>query len=271
MTKQGLNIKHRTSKKQKSSLASIVLRIGVTGHRTEPDELPLEERKRSAPNIRAIRLTIQKVLEDIRVYFDYVAYTKESLLHLAQVNFSQHSKGTLRIISGLASGADQWVAEEAIKLGYELHSILPFDKNEYRKDFTPQVEAISFEKLLNESAFIFELDGKVVIDKDGIRKPDNQSYETVAKVILTQIDLLIAVWDGKESHGLGGTGQVVKEALQLNIPVIWIPWDNPEKWEILGNSKVMNDDLFGEGNQIAKVIREIFNLQTNNNLNNSNL
>ncbi|MCX6249606.1 MAG: hypothetical protein NTX61_02535 [Bacteroidetes bacterium] len=50
--------------------APLVLRIGVTGHRPEPDILPPNvKRKRDKPDIPAIRATIKEVLEIIQFSF----------------------------------------------------------------------------------------------------------------------------------------------------------------------------------------------------------
>src|SRR5664280_2633755 len=109
------------TKYNKPSLAPLVLRIGVTGHRSEPEIMPTgEKRKRSIPNIPAIRASIQEVLEVIRVSLKGVTDANGDLFDLTPDGHCQPGGGTLRIVSALASGADQWVAEEAIKLGFEL-------------------------------------------------------------------------------------------------------------------------------------------------------
>jgi len=245
---------------QKPPPAQLVLRIGVTGHRTEPDDLSVKKRKRPIPNIPAIRTSIHEVLDVILISFKAVAETNGDLFDLTPTKYSQPGGGALRIISALASGADQWVAEEAIKLGFELQSVLPFNRDEYLKDFTVQADADLYLKLLGKASVVLELNGKVGFDKTGNRKPDSQSYEAVGREVINQTDLLIAVWDGEDAHGRGGTGQVVREALQKGIPVVWIPWSSPEKW-LLGlpplrvNEKVA--DLFGANDRLPEIIRKL--------------
>lgn len=78
-----------------------------------------------------------------------------------------------------------------------------------------------------------ELDGKVELNAAGERSPDSRSYEAVGRVVLDQSDVLMAIWDGKSEHGEGGTGQVVTEALERGIPVIWIRWTDPQSWQVL--------------------------------------
>jgi len=256
-----------TSKNQNDSgnntppLAPLVLRIGVTGHRTEPDVLPPGvKRKRPIPDIPAIRASIQEVLEVIRASFKGVADTKGDLFDLTQGEYRQPGGGTLRIISALASGADQWVAEEAISLSFELQSVLPFSREKYLEDFTVPSEAESYKSLLSKASAVLELDGKVVIKKDEKRKPDSQSYEAVGRGILNQTDLLIAVWDGKDAFGRGGTGQVVREALQNGIPVVHIPWGTPEKWQMKQTTwRLLEEpaDLSGESDRLSELIRKL--------------
>lgn len=251
-------------------LTPLALRIGVTGHRTESDDLPKEKRKRPIPNIPTIRASVREIFEVIRVSLKDVADTNGDLFDLSPSKYSQPGGGTLRIISALASGADQWVAEETIKLGFELQVVLPFLRGEYLKDFTVQSDAENFLKLLEKAKGIIEFDGKLDLDENGARKPDSQSYEAVGRGILNQTDLLIAVWDGKDSRGRGGTGQVVREALQNGIPVIWIPWDSPEKWQLHlshwdPDQEPINSS--GRNDSLSSLINRIVNSITKFNIN----
>lgn len=240
-------------------LAPLVFRIGVTGHRTEPDDLPDSIRKRAVPDILSIRTIIKEVLEVILVSFKGVADTNGRL-------FDQTSKGNaklggkLRVVSALASGADQWVADEAIKLGFELQSILPFSRDEYLNDFTVPAEKQEFITLLSKATAVLQLDGRINHDKSGNRKPDNQSYEAVGRAVLNQTDLLIAIWDGKDAHGKGGTGQIVREALQNGIPVVCIPWSSSEKWKIYNSYWHLIEepaDIAGDGDRLMELIQKL--------------
>jgi hypothetical protein len=257
---QQTNQQQIKTRNQNPPLPPLILRIGITGHRTEPDNLVAGERKRPVPDIPAIRATIREVLEEIHVVFQQLAGNNEDLFDLTQTKHSQPGGGTLCLISSLASGADQWVADVAIKLGFELYSVLPFGRDEYLKDFTVEADARCYLDLLLKSTTILELDGKVGIDKTGKRKPDIRSYETVGREILRRTDLLITVWDGGVAQGFGGTGQIVREALQNGIPVVWIPWTTPGKW-LLGqpplNVNEKTVDVFGGNDRLSKIIRKI--------------
>ena len=123
----------------------------------------------------------------------------------------------LRIISPLAEGADMLVAEEALADGYELQCVLPFDRQEYEKDFTEGDSLGKYRELLGKATALLELDGSRAT-------PDleNEAYQTAGRMVLAQSDVLIAIWDGEDEKGKGGTGQIVRESLVSEIPVVWI-------------------------------------------------
>jgi hypothetical protein len=209
---------------QKPPRAPLVLRVGVTGHRLDPD-------KRPNPNIPVIRQVIAEVLGIIQDAVKGVADINTHMFSPPSAKTPTGEHYHLRIISSLAAGADHWVAEEAINLGYELQSPLPFECNEYLQDFTNPADAENYFELLCQAEAVLELDGKVDIES-GIRRPDSRSYEAVGRAVLNQSDLLIAVWDGQPARGRGGAGQVINEAFERGIPVIWIHWNTPQDWHL---------------------------------------
>jgi len=71
---------------------------------------------------------------------------------------------------------------------------------------------------------------------------------------------MIAVWDGQAAQGPGGTAQVVEQALQRGIPVIWIPWGQPGTWRLqLPMWHLMQEpgDMKGDANRLTNVVREL--------------
>ena len=252
--------KELQEKRNSPPRAPLALRIGVTGHRTENVDPQTAVRKRPAPDIKAIQATVKEVLEVIRVSFKGVADTNSHLFEITTADTNQFGGGKLRMVSALASGADQWVASEAVNLGFELQAILPFDQQEYLKDFTDKSDADAYLELLGKASAILELDGRVRIDDSGKRKPDSQSYEAVGRALLNQTDLLIAVWDGQDAKGRGGTGQIVREALQNGIPVVWIPWNSPENWKLQNPSwRLLEEvaDLSGECDRLSEMVEKL--------------
>ena len=183
------------------------LRIGVTGHRTELNEISGQDSKRPVPGIGAIRLIIREVLQIIYSAFEEAILNR---IKKSDPDPSGNPEIDLRIISALASGADQWIADEAIKLGFKLEAALPFNRYAYLRDFSNRMDAESYMYLIDHAAEITEIDGKIWIDETGKRKHEGNTYEMVGKEILMRSDILIAVWDGNDSRGKGGTGEVVK-------------------------------------------------------------
>jgi hypothetical protein len=72
-----------------------------------------------------------------------------------------------------------------------------------------------------------------VFELDGCRERSGDSYLAAGRVLLNQTDLLIAIWDGKDAQGTGGTGQIVREALQRGIPTLWVNWEAPASWHLM--------------------------------------
>jgi len=125
----------------------------------------------------------------------------------------------LRVISPIAEGADRIVAEEGIRLGWQLECPLPFPIDEYEKDFEDGESKSAFRRLLAHATSTLELDGS--------RVHGALAYAAAGRMVLTQCDILIAIWDGEEGHGRGGTGEILEAALAHNIPVVWIKAQAP--------------------------------------------
>ncbi|MBE3133607.1 MAG: hypothetical protein IMZ55_09040 [Acidobacteria bacterium] len=234
----------------------LVMRVGVTGHR--PDR-----QKRIDPDVATTRAVAAEVLTIIRSAVNGVADVSGHLFTVLGDGAQARIDRRLRLISALAPGPDQWVADEAVALGYELQCPLPFDRREYREDFSLQEDSAAtaeYLRLLDLATAVFELDGRVVRSESGVRQPDSRSYEAVGRAILHQSDLLIAVWDGQPAHGPGGTGQVVDEALRRGIPVVWIPWGRPSAWQLrLPAWRLVQapHDAKGDGADLMRLVREL--------------
>jgi hypothetical protein len=173
--------------------------------------------------------------------------------------------GEFVIVSSLADGSDRIVAEAGLAAGFSLEAVLPFGRAEYARDFTTSGSREEFEKLLVRASAVFELDG--VTDE----RP--RAYEAAGFVMLANIDLLIAIWDGQDAAGIGGTAQIVSRAIADGIPVIWIKPAIPDAMQISwrrnedmppANASLRPKDTFqpGEEATIALAVREIAALPT---------
>ena len=52
------------------------------------------------------------------------------------------------------------------------------------------------------------------------------------QVMIDQIDLLIAVWDGHSPGPVGGTRHTITRTLEMGISVLWINANNPAEWRL---------------------------------------
>jgi hypothetical protein len=123
-------------------------------------------------------------------------------------------------ISPLAEGADTLFADIALELGLPLKVMLPFEKDEYLKDFSSDKVRQEFHKRYDAVANADRRTVGTVKEKDV-----NQLYLDMGKQLVDETDYLIAIWNEKGGRGKGGTADIVAYASekQKNILII-----NPE-------------------------------------------
>jgi hypothetical protein len=175
----------------------IVLNVGITGHRAGV---------LTAPLIRSLRPVVYTVFRHLR----------QATLKLQQSEDSLCSQTEARLLlnTALASGADQVAALCARSSGYFVRALLPFEPNDYREDFAPGEELDGFEQALEAVDEIVALPGQ--------RSDLEAAYVLVGESLVSTADIMIAIWDGEQARGPGGTGHVVQLALQNSVPVIHI-------------------------------------------------
>ena len=161
------------------------LRIGVTGHRTLADGDELAQRVREA-------------LDRIRSHVPATATTPV----------------LLTVVSPLAEGADRLVAREVLAQdGAVLEAPLPLPREQYRRDFATASSQEEFDELLARAT---------VIEPEEPTEAED-GYAQGGRYVVDRSDILLALWDGLDARGEGGTGNVVEYAEQQEKPVLWIP------------------------------------------------
>lgn len=183
------------------------LRVGITGHRGPP--------KFPAESVAPVRAALDRVL---------AAIAEEGRKAQAVYNACAPARGDAAaaefvVISSLAEGSDRLVAEAGLETGFTLEAVLPFHRQDYAGDFKTEDSKAAYERLLQRSSAVFELDG------DLSDRP--RGYETAGLIMLANIDILITIWDGKPAAGVGGTAQIISRAISGGVPVVWIEPDNP--------------------------------------------
>ena len=212
----------RPARLKSPSRAPLAFRVGIIGHR--PNRLPGDQER-----LDRIRWTLRAVLEEVKAAvsaFGDLPEAKE--LYVG-------SRPILRAISPLAEGTDRMFAEEAIELGYELVCPMPFSQEEFENDFLPP-SALEPESRGRFRALIERARrgaGLTKLELDGERSASHRAYAAAGRVVLNQSDLLIAVWDGGDSAGEGGTVETLREAADFHLPVLWIDAEAPQAWQLL--------------------------------------
>jgi hypothetical protein len=166
-----------------------MIRIGITGHR--PNRLKVPETKLQA-RVRAILRTVLKAAEP--------------------PDMKGHP--ALEIISPLAEGCDRIVAREALALGQRLTAIIPFARKDYVKTFSAPDAALDFETLWKASAQRINLQGNP--------QRSTAAYLAVGDVTLARADVILTIWDGNPPAGRGGTPEILQNALDFGVPIIWV-------------------------------------------------
>lgn len=141
-------------------------------------------------------------------------------LERKEVPFYDREPAVLWLHTPLASGADQMAATSAQRHGFGIRALLPFATDEYGKDFAKGEEHKQYRALLKESDEIFSLPGS--------RDREEDAYLAVGKAVIAAADVIVAVWDGGEGNGTGGTAHVVDLSLRAGVPVIHIPINREE-------------------------------------------
>jgi hypothetical protein len=119
------------------------------------------------------------------------------------------------VLSSLAEGADRLVPYRAFALWEAARLIvsLPLDVEEYMEDFN---------KLSSKADFInlMQLADEILQPPQIINRAD--AYQAAGNRVIDLCDVLIAIWDGAEAQGKGGTAEIVALAREREMPLIWI-------------------------------------------------
>jgi hypothetical protein len=212
----------------------LALRVGVTGHRLNRLLEQKVDIDRVRKQVRAVLVEVQQAAEQVRRDFDAV-YTGDPILYL---------------ISPLAEGADQIVADVAIELGYKLHVPLPSSAAIYTAGFqrpkhSDEDPVRSFDRLIRKAESVQVLDG------DERAQLTGAAFAVVGRTVLRHSDILIALWDGTAAEGAGGTGDIVAQAREWSVPMVVIDPASPEKWQLEENAGESS------GKTLGTLVREV--------------
>lgn len=166
------------------ALCKIPLIIGVAGHRD------LLER-----DISALEDSTRKIFAELRIKMPHTPFL---------------------IISSLAEGADRLFTGIALdEYKADLIVPLPFDSEEYLKDFKTDTSIMEFQSLLKRGRVLTTpmVYGNTMelIKKD--TKCRSLQYAQAGAVIVDHCNVLVTFWNGIDNSTIGGTAHVVKFAI----------------------------------------------------------
>ncbi len=126
----------------------------------------------------------------------------------------------LVVLSSLAEGSDQLVAQVALDLGLRVIAPLPVPVELYRDDFdrSPSLELLERQLGQVEVVTLPLRHGNTLeaISSPGLAR--NQQYAQAGIFVSSHCHILLALWDGRESDRLGGTAQIVHFHLRGEMP-----------------------------------------------------
>jgi hypothetical protein len=172
------------------------LRVGITGHR--PNKLSRAELPRIERQLREVYAAIEAIV--------------------AKAAGKNAQPYRIHLVSGFAEGADQ-IATAVCPTDWIVEAVLPFPKDEYLKDF--ERSAAGDGRDVREEFLASLARATVVTELPSSADPRDRAYLLCGRFMLQQIDMLIAVWDGEPPRP-GGTGEIVKDAVDGGTPVVWL-------------------------------------------------
>jgi hypothetical protein len=123
-----------------------------------------------------------------------------------------------QVISALAEGADRLVVRRVLARGNTALVVsLPLPKEEYLKDFQTQGSQEEFLELLDQAEEVLTLPPAPTRE---------ESYASAGYYLLDHCQVLIAIWDGQKTQGVGGTGEIAVAARRRKLPLAWIQAGN---------------------------------------------
>ena len=143
----------------------------------------------------------------------YAVPLRRCIRAFLQSRADEYPERGVTVITSLAEGADQLVAEEALALGLPIVAPLPMRREVYLEDFETPAAKERFLDLLAKATEVFELPlSRNVGSEDQLADPDIRAfqYAQLGVFLCAHCHILLALWDGKHSDQIGGTAQVVR-------------------------------------------------------------
>jgi hypothetical protein len=127
---------------------------------------------------------------------------------------ASHPGRSLVVVSALAEGADRLVVRAVLKrAGSRLEAVLPLPKFEFLDDFATPDSKEDFLRLIDRADYVTGLPACATRE---------DAYAAANERLLDGVDVLVAIWDGKDAQGEAGTADVVARARARRLPLAWV-------------------------------------------------
>lgn len=181
--------------------------IGITGHRSYYDEQGVADR-------------VAQRLREVRAIFPATDVTPV----------------VYTVLTALAEGADRLVARVAPHAldgsQVEIEAVLPLTVEDYLEDFETEASRQEFMEMLDAAAAHKVLTRSSRLSGDA----RDAAYERVGRHIVDRSDVVLAIWDGRDPRGRGGTAEIIEYARAQEVPLLIVP--APGRGEDRGNPAV---------------------------------
>ena len=108
------------------------------------------------------------------------------------------------VVTSLAEGADQLIAEIAIKIeGVFLGVLIPMGIEKYLETFSSDSARQEFNKFCSKALFVRDTSTDMVFENN------SDAFRNNTRELSNNADLLIALWDGIASNQVGGTSDTL--------------------------------------------------------------
>jgi hypothetical protein len=139
----------------------------------------------------------------------------ESIRKIMNNISNRHPDEQMCFYSPLSPGADLLSAKIAVECSIQLFVIVPFNQEKYLLTFSAEDRKL-FLQLIKKAEGIIQLS----------EEKHDHVYQMLGDYLVENMDYLIAIWNGQEARGPGGTGEVVQSFKQSRKPLVWIRANN---------------------------------------------
>jgi len=200
----------RSAKEARSDLLAA---YGASGPRTDREVQPVRLRTTVTPLV--IGVTSHRNIPE-----GEIAPIRHRLIAFFAMLQSEFPGLPLCVLSALAEGGDQLVAQEGLAAGAQLVAPLPMPMELYLDDFKTPEARIGLESLCRQ-AEVLQLPlpkglSHQAIATAGVTR--DKQYAKAGVFIASHCHILLTIWDGKDSGRLGGTAQIVNYHFNGTLP-----------------------------------------------------